>query len=165
MTIKRGRGGISKRESTLVCETGIFSIDYLIVISSISYGLSMNEAASKLARLFRLFANMDPREIVHRRFSCRFLVNLVSLHVSRSTTRFNAVFCHFSILLPSPLPLLFPPTPYFLRFSRGRTLKTNVFVSRYSRWRRNRETITCSVGIYHVVWESRSLFVKIITTS
>lgn len=103
MTIKRGRGGISKRESTLVCETGIFSIDYLIVISSISYGLSMNEAASKLARLFRLFANMH-REIVHRRFSCRFLVNLVSLHVShsRSATRFNAVFCHFSILLPSP---------------------------------------------------------------
>lgn len=33
-----------------------------------SYGLSMNEAASKLARLFR-FANRDPREIVHRRFS------------------------------------------------------------------------------------------------
>lgn len=27
----KGKGGISRRESTLVCETGIFSIDYLIV--------------------------------------------------------------------------------------------------------------------------------------
>lgn len=27
----KGKGGILRRESTLVCETGIFSIDYLIV--------------------------------------------------------------------------------------------------------------------------------------
>lgn len=73
-------------------------------------------------------------------------ISLITRSHSRSTTHFNPVFATFR----SSFPPLFSHSVFSAFFARP-DVKANVFRWCYSRWRRNRETITCSVGIYHVV--------------
>lgn len=108
----------SRRESiSLVCEIGIFSIDYLIVISPNLW--TFYERGGRVQTgtngLFR-FVNRDPREF-------------------RSQTLF-VPFPRQSRYSP-----LFSPLRIFCIFRRDRTLKPTFSLIRYSRWRRNNYTV------------------------